>query len=515
MSFFGTRRPRQARVFRPAPTLRDRFQAALRDHRILSRVMIATTAVVLMLLSTQAWRTRFPYRSGQFVATGIQSRAGFEVENVFETEAGRNEAANAAPLVLIQDNTVIDRLSSQLRDQLSEIANARTAEQLSERTRHAFALDGEDPLARESRFGSIRKPLISESESVGTRLDAIVRQFDGLMAEPRQLGMIDRESALRMFGKQATEEDLDAGRERSVMVVDADGKLVGHCVLGYVLLEQQLGEAGRLAHKWDTLPDLAEIREPIEHWLQDTFRNQLRLDPRATEQERLKAQTESPVQFDAYPEGTVLIPAGTQLDFAKEMNLLNQEYEEFEKQRTFGQRLTHILSNASMVLMLVLLFGTFLKYSYPQLLAEPSRLLTFVLLCAGTVLLSTNLSRDPWRAEIVPLLATVLISSIAFNQVVAILTALCLAFLISMASVGDLGHFITLVVICVSAVIPLQRIRTRFTLIQTGAMVAVIAFIATWGIGVIQAQGSPDAWKNTAILGLAVRVSGGSLLCCV
>ncbi|MCA9059917.1 MAG: HDIG domain-containing protein, partial [Planctomycetaceae bacterium] len=517
MSFFGTRRPRQTRVFRPTPSLRDKLQAALRDHRVLTQAMIATTAVVLLLLATQAWKTRFPYRAGQFVATGVQARAGFEVVNRVQTDALRKEAADNAPLVLVQDNAVIDRLSSQLRDQLGEIARASTTSQLTQRTRESFGLDSTDALARESMFASIRLPLTTQPDNAGTRIDAMVRQFEELMAEPRQLGLMDLESAKRVLGRETTEEDLELNRERSVMVVDPDGQLVGHCVFGYVWLEQQLSEAGRLAHKWDSLPELTLIRRPVELWLGRTLRNQLRLDPRATERERLTAQENAPAQFDAYPEGTVLIIAGSQLgttDKRDDLDLIHKEYEEFEQHRTLTQRLTQVASSASLMVMLVLLFGAFLRHSHPELLAEPSRLLTFVLLCAGTVLLSTNMSRDPWRAEIVPLLAAVMIAAIAFNQVVAILTAFCLSLLISMATLADLGHFVVQIVIWVTAIIPLRRIKSRVTLIRTGFLVAIVAFLVTWGAAVVQAQGAVDAWKNTQILILALKFAGWSLICC-
>ena len=114
MSFFGTRRTRQsqARVFRPTPSLGDRLIAAFRDYRVLSQVLIALLAVLLLLCALQAWKPRFHYRAGQFADLGIQSRIDFEVENVAETLRIRREAEAAAPLVLIQEPTVIDRLVS-------------------------------------------------------------------------------------------------------------------------------------------------------------------------------------------------------------------------------------------------------------------------------------------------------------------------------------------------------------------------------------------------------------------
>ena len=157
MSFFGTRRsPRPARVFRPSPSLIDRIRSATGDYRFLTQLIIAILAIILLLFAVQAWKSRFTFRSGQFTPMGVQARVDFEIENILESRAQRKEAQEAAPLVLVQDSTVLDRLQSQLRDQLSEIANALTVEDVSSRTLQAFGLDSVrtflSPNHPESRF---------------------------------------------------------------------------------------------------------------------------------------------------------------------------------------------------------------------------------------------------------------------------------------------------------------------------------------------------------------------------
>ena len=112
--------------------------AAFRDYRVLSQVLIALLTVLLLLCALQAWKPRFHYRAGQFADVGVQSRIDFEVENVAETLRIRRDAEAAAPLVLIQEATVIDRLVSQLRAQLSEVSNANSVDQLSQPTLDAF-----------------------------------------------------------------------------------------------------------------------------------------------------------------------------------------------------------------------------------------------------------------------------------------------------------------------------------------------------------------------------------------
>ena len=126
MSFFGTRRSRPTRVFRPSAPLREKIQTALQDYRILRRMLVAAMAVLLMSVATQAWLTNVPFRVGQFVGDGVLARVPFQVESTVETQRARDAARDASPLVFVQNNDVIDRIGSSFRNQLSEIANVET-----------------------------------------------------------------------------------------------------------------------------------------------------------------------------------------------------------------------------------------------------------------------------------------------------------------------------------------------------------------------------------------------------
>ena len=148
-----------------------------------------------------------------------------------------------------------------------------------------------------------------------------------------------------------------------------------------------------------------------------------------------------------------------------------------------------------------MLFGVFLKYFAPEMLEENSRLLVFVGMCSAAVFLSCLMSADPWRAEIIPLLATVMITAIAYSQMVAILTAFSLSLLVSMSTLGDIGHFLTLTTICVTSTIPLRRIKSRLVMVKAGFLVATVSFYAVWSTSVIQAEGQRrtpgETWRSS------------------
>jgi hypothetical protein len=167
MSFFGTRRSRPTRVFRPTPSIWDRLLSAFRDYKVLTHVLIATFATVGLLLSVQAWRSRFTYRAGQIADVGVQARVDFQVENVRETQLNFDEAIKDAPLVLVQESAIVDRLQSLLRDQLSEIANAESINQVALPTLAAFGLTTQDAARRETSFSVLKNQLRDAEESKG------------------------------------------------------------------------------------------------------------------------------------------------------------------------------------------------------------------------------------------------------------------------------------------------------------------------------------------------------------
>ncbi|MFN9718782.1 MAG: hypothetical protein ACK58L_08825, partial [Planctomycetota bacterium] len=266
MSFFGTRR-RPPRVFRPTPSIWDRFLVAFRDYKVLSHVLVGMLATIGMLLATQSWRSRFTYRAGQIAAVGIQSRVDFEVENTRETQRLYDEAIKAAPLILVQESAVLDRLQSQFRAQLSEIANTESFESVSEGTLKAFGLN-DDKISleiRQTNFSVLKNQLLDPDETRGNRIDQLLKEFEQLIQDAYQVGLIDTESARRLLGDSA-DGAAPLNRSRSIKVVDETGTVLYNGTLPYVLLQDQLAETGRLGKKWNQLTNLVQLKKTVEPW---------------------------------------------------------------------------------------------------------------------------------------------------------------------------------------------------------------------------------------------------------
>ena len=186
MTFFGTRRSRQTRVFRPTQSLWDRASEALHDYRVVKQLLIGVGTIVLLLVALQSWQTRFPYRVGQYVSDGVLSRVDFKVENVRETQRAREDAQDAASPVFTKHDEVLDTAAGTFRIQLADVANAESVKDLSPSVISGFGLNPDDP-EEFDRFRSI----LTGTESVAERVVQLHLGFSQWLNEVRPIGIID------------------------------------------------------------------------------------------------------------------------------------------------------------------------------------------------------------------------------------------------------------------------------------------------------------------------------------
>jgi len=154
-----------------------------------------------------------------------------------------------------------------------------------------------------------------------------------------------------------------------------------------------------------------------------------------------------------------------------------------------AHRLARGATVVGLLVVLLALNGAWLIRTEPQLVASAGRLGIYLLTVVLAVGIGRLLSLDPWRAEVIPLLVTVIIFSIAWSQVVAILTALTLSLLLTLSTVVDIGHFIVLLSVSATAILPLSRVSSRSTLIKVGFWTGVVYLLVDWGTMTIT---SPD-----------------------
>ncbi|TWT57992.1 phosphodiesterase [Thalassoglobus neptunius] len=520
---FGHKRSRvskSAGIRRPDTALK-RFVKSLRDRRLQIRIGVSFVAIVLLVIALQSWKSPFQYRRGDYIEHGVAAKIEFERVDVEQTQIARERAAESVPWIFRLNSAPLMSLPEELRAALGEIAAAQTLELVPLTTRQNFGLTQQSSSdlggkivgdwfhagSPAERFAILRSAIVGpDMTRAEQRIEAMVEEFREFIQPILETGLIGSDFAQRQ------NRNLTPDR-RLLIVNNGDGLETGRIVLlPRVRLQDQLNEAGQLGYSWDTFEALSpEIRRPMIHWLIERATPTLIFDQSATAAEIAAAREQVDPRMERYLKGDLLVEPQQFLD-QSHLSLLLDEYNAAESKIHEGARFSRMLVAFVMVAVLTILNGFYIAKNEPRIANNLNYLITFWVAIIATAFIGRIVSLDPLRAEIVPLLTTVLLLSVAFNQVLATMTAFSLSLLLTMATTGQFNHFLVLMATATSAIIPLKRVSTRATLIKTSFISAITFFTVGCGIAIIETQSVTEVMQDTQLL---VMNAKGAALCLV
>lgn len=517
MPFFGARRARQTRVFRPSRSVWEKIRSSLQDYKVLTLLLVAMLAIISLVLSVRAWSSPFPYREGQVSSAGIQARVDFQIEDLLATRQAKSEAEENARLVFVQDNTVLDNIAAKFKSDLSAIANEKSLSKLPKEVVDAFQLKTEIPSDVEkgtspsTRFDQVRLAITHSETPVADSVDRMAQEFSALLSGAQAVGVLNSDALT--VGELSKEEHQP---QMPIEIVGTDGRAISYNLLTDIILADQLLDTGRFGSAWLTLPNLVQIRPAVEAWLKNRMKGQMSFSSNLTEERRREAVNLVEPQYNSFSKGRVLVSPGTLIgkEQLEQLDVLTVEHRAHEEHTTFNGRLRRVAGAALLITMMVVLYGVYICRNERHLLQQTGQLVALVVICAAAVLLSGIVSRDPWRAEVIPLLAAVMTIAIVHSQLLAVLTGFCLSILITMSTVGQLSHFAVLMLLSFIVPIPLRSISSRSVIIKLGFLLAAVAFLSVWGFSAMQSLDFADAWIHPSILIVALKFAGWSLVCC-
>ena len=463
MALFSPKKTRSQRAaaFRSSSTPSGRFDETQRNRRVTLRILLCVVAVVGLLFAVEGWRAPFPYRLSDREAHGITARIKFQQFNDFETQRARQERVDQVPFIFEHNPKPLLRLPDDLKRHLNDVGEGST----------------------------------------GNRINELVDDFKQFLQPLEQCGVIDP-------------DDLSGNNIRSgsaiAIVSPARGKPATIVAAEDVQLAVLLKDTGKLGEKWDDYPKLAAIRPMLEPWLLSQDPITLRYDSLATQRKKDEAANAVEDKYDPYNPGDPLVEPGKAID-EKRLAVLRAEYDAIEQNVPRRQRVVRVLTVLAMFGVLAVLYGYYLLRNERRLVGSVGRLSVYLAVIVLAVGLGRLLSYDPWRAEIIPLMATVMVLAIAYNQVLATLTAFMLALIITFSTVGELGQFVLLMSVAATAVIPLRRVPSRSTLIKVGFWTAGVYFVVSWGNGIIRSQSPSEVWSDSTLLFTSLRGSAWCL----
>ncbi len=535
MLLFGPvsfRRKRTARV----STLRDdsllrRIGEALADRNVLMRLFLCLFAITVLLFAVEAWRTPFTYRLGDYQPHGVLAQAPFKRINRFETDRAKAVADEQVPFVFRLEPTSERGLLIALKADLEEIAKSEALESVRASTRSAFGLwteadrpmDDMPPEMHEQEFKKLRSalftgrpmdPLAAEEfiacpDDISDRIVQLVGEADSFLKPLQRYGIVDPielgRNKIRADRSLAILKPPDDLPSREAALKDAVAS-------SEVLLTNLLQSAGTLGKSWPQFPRLQAIQVPFERWLSSNHASlvSLRYDPLLTQFARREVRQKVANVTEQFNQGDVLVPPGQKIDEVA-LDVLRDEYDQIESDVSLRNRIFRIGSVFVLVFVLTVLNGYYLVTNEPRLIERLRGLAVYLGALVLAAFLGRVLSFDPWRAEIIPLMVTVMVLAIAFNQDLAALTAFTLSLLLTLSTVGDTGEFVVLMSVAVTAIVPLSRVSSRSSIIKIGFSCGVVYFLVTWGTAIIKTQSLDLLWHDQALLLHSLRGAGWCL----
>jgi putative nucleotidyltransferase with HDIG domain len=535
---FGQKKHRVSRsVARRAPeTVGTKLRTALGDRGLLLRLGMAGIAIVLLVLGLESWRAPFSHRIGDVLPHGLLARVEFERVDEEATARNRYRAELAVPLIFRNDPQLLESLPQELKSALGEIAQAQRLNELSVGTRLDFGLENPGPAASprlqaaavrfgtdnpESRFNRLRAALVgSDMMMAQVRIEEIISDFSKFIAPLKTLGVIDPEELRRRGLDQLPEGTASGGitADHALLILSptATSPEEGSRVLiSQVRLEQQLNEAGALGSSWLSYPSLKqEIRGALSHWLMARVQPTLEFDQRATKEAIAKARNAVPDAIESYLVGDPLIRPGERLD-EKKLSLLTDEFLRVEAQIPWQNRVARVVIVFLLLIALAGLNGYYIVHNEPRLIECHRHLLVYLAAIVVSAISAHWLSYDPLRMEMIPILFTTILLTIAYNQILSALTAFSLCLLLALSATGRFDQFVVLLSTCSLTIIPLDKVATRLTLLKVSFLAAGTYFLMQVGIQIVETQALPEVFGNVPLLIQAAKGSMYCLIACV
>jgi hypothetical protein len=509
MRIFAPRKTRTAKAasLKASTSWTTRVGGVLSKGDVLLRLVISAAFLAVMAVAIGSWRAPFRHRVGDYVPDGILARIDFDHVNERKTEVARLIAENKVELVFRHDPTLLRDLGNDLRRHLFEVAPASEPKQLSAESRNAFGFVVEEtatPNPRDAQLNqqwSTLKTAVGPPDMAERRIDELLGNFGQFIAPLPQLGLLD-EVEMAKRGLRA---------DGSISIITPADKLRSVAVAD-VLMSEMLKSSGRLGRFWKSYPSLEALQPLLEHWLVERTKTKstLTFDPVATKQEQDIARQSTPEEIDKFTRGLLLLPPQSVID-AETLEILKAQYDTLEKTVGLGERLLRVLTVFGLLGVLWLLNAFYLIRNEPKLVGSLGRLTTFLCLVTSAVALGRLLSFDPWHAEVIPLLCTVMMLAIAYNQMLAALTGFSLSLLQTFAVGGGVGDFIVLMSAVAVSVVMLNQVSSRSKIVKVGMITAVVYLIVVWGIGVVENQRLARLWTDRQLLLDSLRGAGWCL----
>jgi cyclic-di-AMP phosphodiesterase PgpH len=483
----------------PGPWERVWTNLCRRDTII--RLGLILLASVAMCVVIDGWNPPFGYRIGYTPSHNIVARAPFTNQNLDATNLAKLRARGHVRYVYVQDPAPLVQLRAILRNKVVELTSAATLKDADIKTWQEFQLPAagkpgsdektpEEAKTPEEQFEEFRSALAGQEkiEKLELALEVAIRPYE-------LQGLIDK-----------LQQEPGEGNQDEISVYP-----VGHIefIQNVKVADVLLGDGSAIRDSLRKEMDNQAVADRLFAWLRPQLASTLKLDTKETSRAIDAAVKKVAPVMDPYLAGAILAEAGKPLE-PDQINLLRIEYATVLARRSIKQEIIRATAMTLMIFTAFVLCGVYVRcYRQGAPTAGFTRSVILLLTAIATVALARWISVDQWRGEILPLLLFGMSMAIVYRQAFALLFTGVLALITVMALGQGLYEMLLLTGTAATAILNLGRIRTRTKLILVGLLSAMVAFLLSVGLGLIDDQ--PLDWillTHSAIVGLWTLTAG-------
>lgn len=509
MRIFSPRRTRniKAVTLTAGSRWRGRLWEQLRNVDVLLRLAIGGLFLLLLILVLESWQAPFRYRVGDFLADGVLARIDFERINQRRTELARLERERLVSPVFRNDVQILRDLEYKLRTDLFSVGSVHDVHELAADVRNAFGFSiealGTAPLTADmARNWQTLQAAIGPASMQERQIDEIVGEFTQFTAPLRVSGILAQEDVDRF----------DLAVDQKIALLSSDellryGVELPEVTVSDALLQENLKAGGRLARQWNQFPSLARLQPTLERWLAQRVPPTLTYDDTATRQRLEVIRRETPVVTDQFSRGQVLVAPSSHID-DESLDILRAQYLALEKLVPASDRLIRVFMVTALLIVLCGVNAIYIARNEPRIIRNTARLAIFLSAIAIAVGIGRLLALGSWRAEVMPLLAVVMVLAVAYNQVLAAVTGFSLSLLLTLSTGGNVGDFVLMMSAIAAAVVQLNQVASRSKVVIVGFWTALIYLFVAYGVAIIDSQRLGRLWTDWVLHADSLSAAG-------
>ena len=473
----------------------ERIWINLRRPDILARIGLILLATVTMCAVIEGWNPPFAYRTGYTPSQNLVARVPFTNPNPEATNLAKLRALSQVRYLYEQDAEPLVQLRARLRNTILEITSAASLNDVDAKAWKEFQLP---PAAGESQSEEkTPEDQFQEFRSAFAGPEKIERLEQALATAFRpyeQRGLIDKLPQKPGEGNQDEIIVHPIGQSEPLQIVKVTDVL--------------LGDGSAIRDSLRKSLNNTDLSDCLFNWLRPQLASTLILDVKETARAKEDAVDDVAPVMDPYLVGATLAEAGKPLE-PDQIHLLKLEYTAMLAERPLHHKIIRAVAVTVMFFTAFVLCGSYMRYRQGRLSSGFTRQVAILLIAIATVALARWISIDRWRGEILPLLLFGMTMAIVYRLEFALLMTGVLSLVIVMALGQGLHELLLLMGAAATAIVNLGRIRTRSKLIFVSFFAAVVAFLLSVGLGLIDDQPFDlILLSHSSIVGLWVLTAG-------